>query len=58
MKAGSGRDDVPLSVLLLIGFLHGLVVLSVLVKILIEEEVSVNDTEVVDQKETFKSNLI
>ena len=55
MKAGSGRDDVPLSVLLLIGFLHGLVVLSVLVKILIEEEVSVNDAEVVDQKETFKS---
>ena len=49
VEAGSGRDDVPLPVLLLIGLLHRLVILGVLLQIFVEEKVPVNNTEVIKQ---------
>ena len=49
MEAGSGWNDVPLSVLLLVGFFHSFVVLSVFLKIFVEKIVAVNNTEVIKQ---------
>ena len=52
VEAGAGWDDVPLSVLLLVCLLDGLVVLCLLVKIFVEKEVPVNNTEIVDHQQT------
>ena len=52
MEAGSGWNDVPLSVLLLVSFFHSFVVLRVFLKIFVEEKVAVNNAEVIKQKET------
>ena len=49
MEAGSSWDDVPLSVLLLVGFFHSLVALRVFLQIFVEEKVSVNNAEVIKQ---------
>ena len=49
VEAGPGRNDVPLSVLLLVGFFHSFVVLRVFLKIFVEEKVAVNNTEVIKQ---------
>ena len=49
VEAGPGWNDVPLSVLLLVGFFHGFVVLRVFLKIFVEEKVAVNNTEVIKQ---------
>ena len=48
MEASSGRDDVPLPVLLLVCLLDGLVILGVFLQVFVKEEVSVDDTEIVD----------
>ena len=52
VEAGPGWNDVPLSVLLLVGFFHSLVVLRVFLKIFVEEKVPVNNTEIIKQQET------
>ena len=49
VEAGSGWNDVPLSVLLLVSLFHSFVVLGVFLKIFVEEKVPVNNTEVIKQ---------
>ena len=49
VEAGPGWNDVPLSVLLLVSFLHSFVALRVFLQIFVEEKVAVNNTEVIEQ---------
>ena len=48
--AGSGRDEVPLSVLLLVSFLDSFVILRHGGEVFVKEKVAVDDTEVVEHQ--------